>query len=98
MARYLILWEIDESRTPIDPKERGNAWGVLLEMVKNDIKKGITKDWGSFVGENGGFAVFEGTEVEVELALQQYVPYVTFQTHAVGTVDHVSEVIKALTG
>ena len=98
MARYLVLWEIDDSRTPVDPKERGEGWGVLLAMVKKDIEKGITKDWGSFIGEHAGFAVFEGTEVEVELALQQYVPFVTFQTHAVGTVDHVSEVIKALSG
>ena len=46
MARYLILWEIDPARVPTDAKERGTAWLVMVEMMKADMKKGVTKDWG----------------------------------------------------
>ena len=65
MGRYLLLWEIDMSRAPVDPKERGEAWSLFMNMVKEDQKKGISKDWGAFVAEPNGYAVVEGTEVEV---------------------------------
>ena len=34
MGRYLLLWEVDKTRTPIDPKERGTGFSLLTEMVK----------------------------------------------------------------
>ena len=96
MGRYLLIWELDPTRVPVNPQERGGAWAVLTEMVKQDLKKGTLKDWGSFIGEGSGYAVAEGTEVEVVTALQRYVPYVYFQTHPVATVNQIGEVIKAL--
>lgn len=44
MGKYLLLWEADRARIPIDPKERGAGWGVLMAMVRQDIEKGISKD------------------------------------------------------
>jgi hypothetical protein len=96
MGRYLLLWELDPTGVPISPQERGTAWAVLIDMVKQDLRKGTLKDWGIFVGEGNGYAVAEGTEVEVANALQQYVPYVLFQTHPVASVSQIGEVIKAL--
>lgn len=97
MGKYLVLWEIDQTKVPISPQERGTGWAALIDIVKEDIKKGITKDWGAFVGEINGYSVIEGTEVEVGNALQQYVPFATFKVHAVASVEQVEEVIKALT-
>ena len=57
MGKYLLLWEIDRTRLPVSPEERGIGWNMLLEMIKQDMKKGITKDWGAFVGELYGYAV-----------------------------------------
>jgi hypothetical protein len=68
-----------------------------MGMVKQDIKKGLNKDWGAFVGEINGYAVLEGTEVEIMNALQQYVPFVHFKVHPVASVSQVDEMIKALT-
>ena len=65
MGRYLLLWDIERTRVPLDPKERGAGFNMLLEMVKQDIKKGLTKDWGVFIGEHTGYSVVEGSEVEV---------------------------------
>ena len=98
MGKYLVLWEVDQSRVPVDAKEKGAGWGALLEMVKQDIKAGITKDWGGFVGEINGYAVLEGTEVEVGKALTKYSPYVHFKVHPISSVSQVGEVIKILTG
>ena len=97
MAKYLVYWEVDHSKIPIDPKERGAGWGMLLEIVAQDMKKGITKDWGAFVGESNGYAVLEGTELEVMKSLQQYVPFCIFEVRSVATVGQVNEMIAALT-
>ena len=51
MGKYLVLWEVDQTKIPIDPKERGEGWGLLMAMVRQDIEKGLTKEWGAFLGE-----------------------------------------------
>jgi hypothetical protein len=97
MAKYLLLWEIDTTKVPVSPKERGAGWKALMEMVKQDMKKGMTKDWGAFVGEINGYSVAEGTEVEIGNMLQQFAPFVRFKVHPIASVSQVEEVIKALT-
>ncbi len=91
MGKYLILWEVDQTKIPIDPKERGQGWSFLMAMVRQDIEKGITKDWGAFVGETKGYVVNEGTELEVMKALQQYVPFCIFKVHPISTESQVTK-------
>ena len=98
MGKFLVLWEIDQTKIPIDPKERGDGWSLLMAMVKQDIEKGITKDFGAFVGENQGYSVHEGTELEVMNTLAQYVPFCIFKVHPVASESQVSEMIKGLSG
>jgi len=96
MGRYLILWELDQTRIPLSPQERAAIWDPFMDMVEQDIAKGISKDWGIFVGEVGGYISAEGTEVEIGNMLQQYVPHVQFKVHPVMSISQVREVIKAL--
>jgi hypothetical protein len=96
MAKYLALWKIDQTRIPVDPKERGAAWSALMKVVKKNLKAGLTKDWGAFVGETGGYAIYEGTELEVMKNIQQYIPFASFQVHPIASVDQVVEMIKSL--
>ena len=67
-----------------------------MGMVKQDIEKGIMEDWGAFVGELSGYAVAEGTEVEIGSMVQRYVPYVFFKTYPVASASQVDEIVKAL--
>jgi hypothetical protein len=97
MGKYLLLWEIDQTKIPVDLKERGGEFGVLMKVIKQDIKKGLLKDWGLFVGEHNGYSVVEGTEVEVIKATQRYTPFICFAAHPVASVHHTGEMIKALT-
>jgi hypothetical protein len=97
MGKYLLLWEVDQARAPISPQERGAGWGALIDMVKEDLRKGVLKDWGTFVGEINGYSVAEGTEVEIGNMIQRYVPWVIFKTRAVASVNQVDEIVKALT-
>jgi len=98
MASYLLIWDINDAFVPVDPKERGEAYNMLLAMVKNDMEKGITKGWGTFIGERTGYCVVEGSELEIMNLVQQYTPYVTFETHACASVDLAQEMVNALIG
>jgi hypothetical protein len=96
MGKYLMLWEVDKTKTPIDPKERGAGFTFLLDMVKKDLEKGIMKDWGAFVGENNGYCVAEGNEVEIGNMTQQYIPFVFFKVYPVASKSQVDEIVSAL--
>jgi hypothetical protein len=96
MGKYLIAWEIDQSKVAINPQERGAAWGAFMAMIKQDIKKGTIKDWGAYVGELNGYTIAEGTEAEIGKLNQQYVPFVIFKVHPVASVAQVEEVVKSL--
>jgi len=98
MGKYLILWEVVQTQIPVDSKERGEGWGMLMAMIRQDFEKGTTKDWGAFVGESNGYSVAEGTELEVMNQLQQYVPFCTFKVYPIATESQVNEMIKGLTG
>lgn len=98
MGKYLVLWEVDQTKIPDDPEERGIAWGLFMGMIQEDMEKGLTRDWGEFVGQTNGYAINEGTESDVMLSLAQYTPYCTFKVHPVATEGQVVEMIKALYG
>lgn len=98
MGKYLVLWEVDQTKIPIDPKERGAGWGMLMAMVRQDHEKGLVTSWGEFVGESNGYAVYEGTEIEVMNALQQYIPFAVFEVKPLASEDQVKEMIEALSG
>ena len=98
MGKYLVLWEVDQTKIPVDPKERGQGWSMLMAMVRQDIEKGMAKDWGAFVGETNGYTVYEGAEVEVMKSLQQFVPFCIFEVRPIATESQVNEMIAALTG
>ena len=33
MAKYHLYWKLDESRVPVDAKERGGSWGLFMEHI-----------------------------------------------------------------
>lgn len=99
MAKYLILWEVDANRIPVDMKERAAAWSVMTDMVKQDIADGGTVDWGAFVGEMRGYTVSEGENlVAMSTSLQRFVPWLNLTVHQVMTLEEVTEAIKAISG
>jgi hypothetical protein len=98
MGKHLILWSLNEAKIPVDPKERGSGYELLTAMVKQDIEKGIIKDYGTFPGEGKGYVVAEGTYLEIMKMAEQYVPYVQFEVHPAASLSEVDELIKHLTG
>ena len=80
-------WELDTNKIPISPKERGAGWLTLLQEVKKDMQSGLITAWGAYLGEMRGFSVFEGSDEEISMMVQKYVPFVYFTTHPAATVD-----------
>lgn len=97
MAKFLILWELDDSRAPLDAEERGTMWGAMVDMIKEDMASGGTTDWGCFVGETKGYTVAESDEVELAVGLQRFYPFVTFKVFPVMSIDQMTEVAHSLT-
>ncbi len=98
MPKYLVLWEIDQTKIPVNPKERGSGWAALMKMVGQDLTSGTAKDWGTFLGENRGYTVHEGPELAVMKSLQKYIPFVTYKVYPIASESLVNELIKELTG
>jgi hypothetical protein len=96
MAKFLVLWELDWTKIPVSPQERAKGLGALLEVVKEDLKSGEFKDWGAFDDGMAGFAIMEGSELELAIELQKWVPYVKFKTHSLLSASQVEEMLKAL--
>ncbi|MEW6186520.1 MAG: hypothetical protein AB1585_12370 [Thermodesulfobacteriota bacterium] len=96
MGRYLIMWEADESKIPVNPEERKVGWLGAIEMTKQDIKSGMTKDWGNFFGQPKGFSIGEGTEEELNRALIRYIPYFRFKVYPFLSIEKTEENIKTL--
>jgi len=98
MGKYLLLWELNTTLIPVTPKERGNGFASLMALVQQDIDKGLTKDWGCFVGEGNGYCVVEGNEVDISKMVQQYSPFCRFSSHPIASVSQMNEVFKSMVG
>lgn len=98
MGKYLVLWEVDRGRIPVDPKERGGGWSLLMSMVGQDLERGIVKDWGAFSGENRGYSIYDSSKIDLMNSLQQYVPFCSFKVHPISSIGEVNEMIEVLSG
>lgn len=96
MGKYLLLWQLDVTRVPVDVNERSAAWLMMLEAVKKDLADGIHSDWGTFVGEMKGYTITSDDEVKMINRMQQFFPYLHFEAHPVMTVEQMIEVAKSL--
>ena len=96
MGRYLTIWEADDSKIPIDPEERKLGWLGAIEMEKQNMNDGLTKDWGVFLGQTKGFSISEGTEEEVINSTIKFIPYFKFQVYPIASIDELERIIKAM--
>ena len=96
MAKYLSTWEIDDTRAPLDPKERGKMWTQMLGLIQQDMKNGIITDWGSIPGEGKGYSVSEQSSLELSKNLRRFYPFVKFEVRQVMTLEETMELSKSL--
>ena len=98
MAKCHLFWRLDGSRVPVDAKERGDAWALMMALVKKDMESGLVKDWGALTSEGQGYCIIDGTNVEIMKMTEQYVPYIDFEIKPVSSVGEVDELLEHLSG
>jgi len=96
MAKYMVLWEVDTSRTPEDAKAKQAQLLGFGEAVVKQLKEGIMKEWGLFAGEVNGYLIFEGSAVNLHTLTTTWVPFVKFTAREVLTVDEANKATKAM--
>jgi len=96
MSKYITLWEMDNSKMPIDPNERAALLGKMTEMTKKMLGEGKITDWGIFAEGNAGYSISKGTEADVLKRVMQFMPYCKFQVHPVLSIDEVTELMKSV--
>jgi len=96
MAKYILLWEVDSTRTPEDGKTKKAQWLGFQDMVARHLKEGLMKAWGGFVGEMKGFAIFEGSATDLHTITATWTPFVKFNVREILSVEEVNKATKAL--
>src|SRR4030065_1518864 len=95
MPKFYIKWRMEPTNVPVEPEARIKGWLSMLEMVKADMKAGVTKDWGCVAGGDCGYSISEAaSETELFTRLLNWMPYVHFEVEPVLTGDHTIELIK----
>ena len=87
MTKFYMKWHLRHMFIPTNPEERVKLWISMLEMVKADLKSDRFTDWGSNFDVSGGYAVAEGTEVDINASILKWIPYVIFDIKPVLSVD-----------
>jgi hypothetical protein len=95
MTKYLILFEPNPN-APLPPTREENFKKRLqrLESVKDDIAKGVFKDFGVAPDTSGGYATFEGNEKELFVTLAKWMPAINFKIRPVLSIEDYEEVTK----
>jgi hypothetical protein len=96
MSKFLNLWEGVSGTMPVDPKQRAELMGKLIEMTKKALDSGIIKDWGIFAGGGAGYAIGEGTAEDMLKGTQQFAPYIRFTVHPVLSLKEMADVMKSM--
>jgi hypothetical protein len=96
MAKFLTLWETDMSRVPENPEEARSLYTKLINMIKEDMESGRTKDFGYFFSGNEGYSIDEGTEEEIALAVMKCSPYIKCKVYPILSVSQVDSIMKTL--
>jgi hypothetical protein len=96
MARFLTLWEMDMSRVPENPEDQMSFFTKLMNMVKEDMESGTTRDFGEFINGFEGYSIEEGTEEEVALTAMKYSPYCKFKVYPILSANQIEKIMKTI--
>ena len=95
MAKYLVLWEVDTARLPVDPEEKKQLLLQVDARVKEQLESGVAKDFGEFGGMKG-YAIIEGTAQQMYSIVSSYMPLTRITVHSVMSIDEVIEGVKGM--
>jgi len=98
MPKYLNIWEIDTSKMPADPKERGPLLNKMLDMTKQMLKEKPGSQWGISLDGNMGFFLSSarGKWQDVAQSTLAFAPYVKSKIFQVMSAEEAEENLKSM--
>lgn len=63
-------------------------------MIKEDLTKGVLKDFGMSVNGSMGYAISELPEKELYASLMRFQPYVDYEIHPILLVDDLINILE----
>ena len=94
MPRFLVLWKMVNARVPDTPEDGLKLSMQLTQMVQEDLKAGKLKDFGMFAEGGGGYAIFEGNEVDLAFETGKYTPYIELEARILISADQQMELLR----
>ena len=98
MARYIMFWEYNVDQCPKDMQEKVKQWLTLTDVTKKMLESGEIKEWAHYAGKAAGYVIVEGNEQDVLKLESSFLPYVTFRSQALLTIEQCEKVWKSLQG
>ena len=97
MGRFLVLWRMNEDFIPGDITDRQKIIEQISKITRDDIKKGVIKDWGMSTDGTCGFAIREESHADFLKHSLLMAPYINIEkTMDVVTFDESRKVIEEI--
>ena len=94
MTKNLIIWKVNPNLWPTAPEEGLKLQLGMMQMVKEDISKGVHKDWGMSINGSMGYAISELAEKELYATMMRFMPYIAFEIYPVLSADDVINILQ----
>jgi hypothetical protein len=94
--KFLVDWQVDQTKYPANQEEAGELLLSQLEDVKAALKAGSLKDWAGYVTGEGGYMVSEAASgIELYTLLRKWSPHIQFEvSEPTISVDQAIEITK----
>jgi hypothetical protein len=98
MPRYLVIWEMDRSKIPADPKEHMMLMKNLSDMTKKWLKDNPGSQWGMSLDAGRGYALHTSAETWQDMSkhLLSFGPYIKGDFMQVLSIEEADEVLKSM--
>jgi len=95
MTRYLVIWKAVNSRFPENREAKIKQQIGFTQLVQEALKSGgPLKEWATIPDGTMGYAIFDGSEIDMGVMATFYTPYFEFEVHPIMTADQFMGILK----
>jgi len=95
MTRYFVYWKSVNSRIPEDRDAKIKQSIGFLQIIKEALKSGPIKEFGVRPDDVEGYAIFEGSEIDMARMATMFVPNFEYEVYPILSADEMMEVLKS---
>jgi hypothetical protein len=96
MAKYLVLWQWDDSKMPTEANERTAAFQKIMETTKQYFKEHPGEEWGNFPGEHKGYWIGATKWQDIARVSEMFTPYFKVEVNQAISLTEFEEFYKSM--